>query len=164
MSVSPHRGSAAVSSSCPNAGRSSSLFLSDEPVAGDGGSEAAGPDEKTKMAMDLRRLFDIDEMAYTVMVREEQKGPDGKLTPEQLVAAIKLDSMFGEDLEEYCDRHATDENHDVKILDIGKFSEDFESSEPLPEEEGLTIQGKGNYLVYLSFAEGIRATMRIVVD
>jgi hypothetical protein len=144
-------------------GRSRPLFLSDateeqelpeEPV-----TEA---DLKTKLAMDLRRLFDMDEMGYTVMVREENKGVDGKLTPDELIAAIQKDAMFGEDFEEYCEKHASD--GDVKILDIGKFSDDMESSAPLPEEDNLTIPGKGSYLVHLSFAEGILATMRVKVD
>lgn len=111
----------------------------------------------------MRRLFDIDEMAYTVMVREEHKGPDGKLTPEQLLDAIKKDGMFGDEFEDYCTNHC-DNDESVRVLDIGKFSEDFESSTPLPEEYNLTIQGKGNYLVHLSFTSEISATMRIVVD
>ena len=135
--------------------QSSPLFLSDT-------TEEAEVDPKTKLAMDLQRLFDIDQMAYTVMVREENKGPDGKLTPEQLIAAIQKDGMFGEDVEEYIEKYASE--GDVEILDIGKFSDDMESSEPLPDDANLTIPGKGSYLVYLSFAEGIRATMRIVVD
>ena len=136
----------------------SALRMADTPES----TEEADVDPKTKLALDLQRLFDIDQMAYTVMVREENKGPDGKLTPEQLIAAIQKDGMFGEDVEEYCEKYA--EEGDVEILDIGKFSDDMESSEPLPDDANLTIPGKGSYLVYLSFAEGIRATMRIVVD
>lgn len=132
------------------------LFDAAEP----NGESVAGT--KTKLATDLARLFDINEMAYTVMVREENKGSDGKLTPEELIAAIQKDGMFGEDFEEYCETHASD--GDVAILDIGKFSDDMSSSEPLPEEDNLVIPGKGNYLVHMSFAEGILATMRVVVD
>ncbi len=135
-------------------GRLTPLFLSE--------STEEEADPKTKLALDLQRLFDIDQMAYTVMVREEQKGAEGKLTPEELISAIQKDGMFGEDVEEYIEKHASE--GDVKVLDIGKFSDDMESSEPLPKEDNLTIPGKGNYLVYLSFAEGICATMRVVVD
>lgn len=34
-----------------------------------------------------------------------KKGTDGKLTPEELIAAIQQDGMFGEDLEEYMQKH-----------------------------------------------------------
>ncbi len=128
------------------------LFLSDA-------AEEADP--KTKLALDLKRLFDIDQMAYTVMVSDDLKGDDGKLTPDQLIVAIQKDTMFGEDFEEYCEKYASE--GDINILDIGKFSDDMESSAPLPEEDNLIIPGKGNYLVHLSFAEGILATMRVVV-
>ena len=137
------------------------LYLSDSSTEKDK-DEGTAADSKTKLATDLQRLFDINQMAYTVMVREENKGPDGKLTPDQLIAAIQKDGMFGEDFEEYCDNHASD--GDVEILDIGKFSETMESSAPLPDEANLVIPGKGNYLVHLSFAKGILATMRVVVD
>ncbi|VEU44073.1 unnamed protein product [Pseudo-nitzschia multistriata] len=137
----------------------SQLFLSAEET------ETSEIDGRDKMATDLRRLFDIDEMAYTVMIPEEHKGPDGKLTPEQLVDAIKKDGMFGEEFEEYCTTFSdSDENEGVvRVLDIGKFSDDFESSAPLPEDCNLTIQGKGNYLVHISLTDEIFATMRVVV-
>ena len=96
-------------------GRLTALFLSD--------STEEEADPKTKLALDLQRLFDIDQMAYTVMVREEQKGVDGKLTPEELISAIQKDGMFGEDVEEYTEKYASE--GDVKILDIGKFSDDM---------------------------------------
>jgi len=134
--------------------RVSPLFLSDDSAA----EEQENP--KLKIANDLRRLFDIGEMAYTVMVREESKGPDGKLTPNQLIAAIQKDGMFGEDFEDYCKTHANN-GDDIEILEIGKFAEDGQSSEPI---EGTVLPGKGNYLVHLSFAEGVLATMRVVVD
>jgi len=132
--------------------RVSPLFLSD--------STTEEQDPKLKIANDLRRLFDIGEMAYTVMVREESKGPDGKLTPSQLIAAIQKDGMFGEDFEDYCKTHANN-GDDIEILEIGKFADDGQSSEPI---DGTVLPGKGNYLVHLSFAEGVLATMRVVVD
>ena len=142
--------------------RSRPLFVSDATEQEDEDSAAAPQKTKTELAMDLRRLFDMDEMGYTVMIREENKGVDGKLTPDELIAAIQKDPMFGEDVEEYCATHASD--GDVTILDIGKFSADMESSAPLADDANLTIPGKGNYLVHLSFAEGILATMRVNVD
>lgn len=156
--------SAAASLLVTSGGRSSKkngpLCLSGETAGAD--ADAGAPDPKTKLATDLARLFDINEMAYTVMIKEETKGADGKLTPDELVAAIQKDDMFGEEFEEYCKDFAT-EDEDVKILDIGKFSEDMQSSEALQDDANLTIPGKGNYLVHLSFAEGILATMRVVV-
>ena len=143
--------------------RSRPLFLSDATEQQEEPEEpVAAPKTKTELAMDLRRLFDMDEMGYTVMIREENKGVNGRLTPDELIAAIQKDPMFGEDVEEYCETHASD--GDVEILDIGKFSDDMESSAPLADEDNLTIPGKGKYLVHLSFAEGILATMRVNVD
>ena len=144
---------------------SSALFLSkengDDDITSTTGEEEENPiDSKTKVAMDLKKLFDIDEMAYNVMIREEQKGPDRKLTPQQLFDAIKKDIMFGEDFEEYYKNNESE----VQVLEIGKFSKDFESSTPLPAEDQLTIKGKGNYLVHVSFTKEIFATMRVVVD
>eukprot|EP00536_Pseudo-nitzschia_multiseries_P010052 jgi/Psemu1/202303/e_gw1.295.27.1 len=157
---SPSTGGTPVHGShCSSRSSLNPLFLSS------GSPEGETMDGKTKLATDLARLFDIGQMAYTVMVREEQKGPDGKLTPEQLIAAIQKDSMFGEEFEEYCTKYCDDDKGEsVRVLDIGKFADDMESSEPLPEEYNLTIQGKGNYLVHVSFTDEIFATMRIVVD
>ena len=134
-------------------------------------SDQEADDPKIVMAKDLRRLFDIHEMAYTVMIRSDPTD-DGKeeqpplLTPDRLVAAIEKDSMFGEDLEEYRSRYCNGGGggDDVTVLAVGKCADDGMSSEPLPDEAGLTIPGSGTYLVHLSFAEGVLATMRVVVD
>ena len=69
--------------------------------------------------------------------------------------------MFGADFEKY---YKENEN-EVNILAIGKYSDNFETCEPLPSEQNLVIQEKGTYLVQLGLAKdnAMYARMRVVV-
>ncbi|OEU11903.1 hypothetical protein FRACYDRAFT_245024 [Fragilariopsis cylindrus CCMP1102] len=137
--------------------------------------EIATTEDTTKAAMEIKKIFDIDEMGYTIMIRDEYSKDsttgDYILTPTNIITAIQQDSMFGEDFEDYYQKYNTNSNTDsdntndsIQILDIGKYSDDFSTCTPLPIEQKLTIEEKGNYLVNISLTKDISTTIRISVD
>lgn len=145
-------------------------------------TETTGTLTLEEEAMEIKQLFDIDQMGYNVMINERTKRyQDGKINPQQLIDAIKEDFMFGDEFTEFChnndiknnknndNNNNEDNNNVIQILEIGKYSDDFTSSAPLPTTTGtsecnLTIQEKGNYLLHISLTKEISTTMRIVVD
>jgi len=123
-------------------------------------------------AMAIKEVFDIDQMGYNVMIRERTtRYQNGKINPQQLISAIKEDFMFGDEFTDYWNKNndinnnTNDQNQNlIQIVEIGKYSEDFSSSTPLPKEYNLTIQEKGNYLLHISLTKELFTTLRVVVD
>ena len=145
--------------------------------------ELATTEDTNKAAMEIKKIFDIDEMGYTIMIRDEysKDSTTGEyiLNPTNILTAIQQDSMFGEDFEDYYQKYNSNTNNtntdsdntdsdntndSIQILDIGKYSDDFSSSTPLPIEQKLTIKEKGNYLIHISLTNTISTTIRISVD